>query len=204
MDDSRDNRPREVKGAVFSRVRPEPVASPKLVAASTDALSSLLGLTPSEVDREDFVQYFSGNKLIPGSDPAAHCYCGYQFGSFAGQLGDGAAMYLGEVLVPPTHTLSRKGDPQQQQQQQQRWEVQFKGSGPTPYSRTAGKTNMKRKKKDETCAAGTDQTHNNHIYTQNTSMHLPYIFTLIQMVGRCSVAPFASSWLVSLCTGWGK
>lgn len=42
----------------------------------------------------------TGNKLMPGADPHSHCYCGHQFGSFAGQLGDGAAMYLGEVEGP--------------------------------------------------------------------------------------------------------
>jgi Protein adenylyltransferase SelO len=39
----------------------------------------------------------AGNTLLPGSDPAAHCYAGFQFGYYAGQLGDGAAIYLGEV-----------------------------------------------------------------------------------------------------------
>lgn len=52
---------------------------------------------------------------------AAHCYCGHQFGVFAGQLGDGAAMYVGEVV----------------NRDKQRWELQFKGAGPTPYSRQA-------------------------------------------------------------------
>ncbi|CAM9848078.1 unnamed protein product, partial [Phaeothamnion confervicola] len=51
----------------------------------------------------------------------AHCYCGHQFGSFAGQLGDGAAIYLGEVV-------NRAGE---------RWELQLKGAGLTPFSRTA-------------------------------------------------------------------
>lgn len=50
-----------------------------------------------QVQDSDFVQYFSGNKLLPGSQTAAHCYAGHQFGHFSGQLGDGAAMYLGEV-----------------------------------------------------------------------------------------------------------
>lgn len=45
----------------------------------------------------DFVQYFGGNKVLPGSQTAAHCYAGHQFGHFSGQLGDGAAIYLGEV-----------------------------------------------------------------------------------------------------------
>jgi uncharacterized protein YdiU (UPF0061 family) len=64
----------------------------------------------------------SGNKLLAGAEPAAHCYCGHQFGSFAGQLGDGATMYLGEVI-------NNDGA---------RVELQFKGAGKTPYSRTAG------------------------------------------------------------------
>lgn len=48
---------------------------------------------------KSFLGAFSGNELLPGSEPSAHCYCGYQFGYFSGQLGDGAAMYLGEVSV---------------------------------------------------------------------------------------------------------
>lgn len=57
----------------------------------------LLPSRHSQVERPEFVDYFSGNTLLPGSTPAAHCYCGYQFGYFSGQLGDGAAIYLGEV-----------------------------------------------------------------------------------------------------------
>ena len=59
--------------------------------------------------------------MIPGSETAAHCYCGHQFGVFAGQLGDGAAIYLGEVI----------------NSKNERWEIQLKGAGLTPYSRTA-------------------------------------------------------------------
>jgi len=50
-----------------------------------------------QVQGAGFVEYFSGNKLLPGSETAAHCYAGHQFGHFSGQLGDGAAIYLGEV-----------------------------------------------------------------------------------------------------------
>lgn len=78
-------------GACFSRVSPTPLKSPKLVGHSLPALS-LLGLPASEMAKEEFVQYFSGNRIMPGSEPAAHCYCGHQFGHFAGQLGDGCAM----------------------------------------------------------------------------------------------------------------
>lgn len=55
---------------------------------------------PIQVEDPSFVEYFSGNRLLPGSDTAAHCYAGHQFGHFSGQLGDGAAIYLGEVIVP--------------------------------------------------------------------------------------------------------
>ena len=78
-------------GACFSKVHPTPVKNPKLVGHSLSALS-LLSLSQKEVAREDFLQYFSGSKILPGSEPAAHCYCGHQFGYFSGQLGDGCAM----------------------------------------------------------------------------------------------------------------
>ncbi|XP_022088575.1 selenoprotein O-like isoform X2 [Acanthaster planci] len=89
-----------------------------MVAVSLPALH-LLDLDEKECDRSEFAQYFSGNKLLPGAEVAAHCYCGHQFGYFSGQLGDGAAMYLGEVI-------NSAGE---------RWEIQLKGAGPTPYSR---------------------------------------------------------------------
>lgn len=111
---------RPVANSIFSIVEPTPVSRPVLVAASTSALEDLLGLSSS--DENELAQYLSGNKIIPGSRPAAHCYCGHQFGNFAGQLGDGATMYLGEVVNPVTH---------------KRWELQLKGAGKTPYSRTA-------------------------------------------------------------------
>lgn len=111
---------RQVEGACFSRVKPTPLENPKVVAFSEDAMA-LLGVSADEAERGDFPEYFCGNKLLNGSEPAAHCYCGHQFGNFAGQLGDGAAMYLGEVL----------------NQEGERWELQFKGAGKTPYSRMA-------------------------------------------------------------------
>ena len=107
-----------VEGACFAIVEPTPVNNPRLALASLDALA-LLGLNPDQITRPEFVQYFAGNKVMPGARTAAHCYCGHQFGHFSGQLGDGATMYLGEVL-------NDKGE---------RWELQFKGAGPTPFSR---------------------------------------------------------------------
>jgi len=111
---------RPVPNACFHRVKPTPVDEPKLVAISEDAFK-LIGLDPSEFLRSDAAEYLSGNSNFPGADYAAHCYCGHQFGNFAGQLGDGATMYIGEVL----------------KENGSRWEIQFKGAGKTPFSRTA-------------------------------------------------------------------
>ena len=74
-----------------SQVKPTPVKNPQLVVCSLPALQ-LLDLGPEEAERKELAEYFAGNRLLPGSEPAAHCYCGHQFGSFAGQLGDGATM----------------------------------------------------------------------------------------------------------------
>ena len=71
-------------------MQPDPLKNPKLVACSTSAMA-LLDISDTEMQRPEFVEYFSGNKLLPGSEMAAHCYCGHQFGYFSGQLGDGAA-----------------------------------------------------------------------------------------------------------------
>ncbi|KAG1714364.1 Selenoprotein O [Nymphon striatum] len=119
IDPEEKNFPRRVSGSCFSWVKPTPCLNPKTVSYSS--AMRLLDLDKKECERPDFAEYFSGNKLLPGCQPAAHCYCGHQFGSFAGQLGDGATMYLGEIL----------------NSRNERWEIQFKGAGLTPYSRTA-------------------------------------------------------------------
>ncbi len=82
---------RQVKGACFSKMKLSPVANPQTVCVSSSALQ-LLDLCKEQWQRPEFAEYFAGNKLLPGSQLAAHCYCGHQFGYFAGQLGDGAAM----------------------------------------------------------------------------------------------------------------
>ena len=115
------NSVREVSNAIFSRVAPTPVLNPRLVASSS-ALRLLEADQPFDLaDEETLALYLGGNKLPEGAAPLAHCYCGYQFGNFAGQLGDGAAISLGEVV-------NGAGE---------RWELQLKGAGPTPYSRSA-------------------------------------------------------------------
>jgi uncharacterized protein YdiU (UPF0061 family) len=112
--------------ACYSLARATPVSRPQLAAASPYALA-LLELAPAEAERPEFVNWFSGNDTIRGARPAAHNYAGHQFGHFAGQLGDGACLYLGEVVVGQAVA----GQPQQ------RWELNLKGAGKTPYSRTA-------------------------------------------------------------------
>ena len=108
---------RQVPNSIFSRVCLQPVQNPRLIARSNSALA-LVGLETAT--DEELSKYLGGNELLPGSEPSAHCYCGHQFGSFAGQLGDGAAMYLGEVATGAS-----------------RWELQLKGAGTTPYSRSS-------------------------------------------------------------------
>uniref|UniRef100_A0AAZ3P9X7 Selenoprotein O n=1 Tax=Oncorhynchus tshawytscha TaxID=74940 RepID=A0AAZ3P9X7_ONCTS len=77
LDTSEEPGPRRLEGACFSRVKPKPVVRHRFVAVSNER-----------------------REVMPGSEPAAHCYCGHQFGSFAGQLRYGAACYLGEVKNP--------------------------------------------------------------------------------------------------------
>lgn len=114
------NTRRQVSGACFSRVRPTPVAEPRLVAFSPEA-AALIDLPAEACASDEFVQVFAGNRLLEGMDPHATCYGGHQFGHWAGQLGDGRAINLGEVV-------NRRGE---------RWVLQLKGAGPTPYSRSA-------------------------------------------------------------------
>jgi uncharacterized protein YdiU (UPF0061 family) len=109
-----------VRGAFWSAVEPTPVAAPQLLAYASE-VADLLDLGADDVASPLFTQVFSGNGLLPNMRPYAACYGGHQFGHWAGQLGDGRAITLGEVV-------NRAG---------QRWELQLKGAGPTPYSRTA-------------------------------------------------------------------
>jgi len=76
----------------------QPVKNPKLVSFDGDSLRELGLEINSEADADELAKYLGGNKLLPKSIPSAHCYCGHQFGSFSGQLGDGATLYLGHVI----------------------------------------------------------------------------------------------------------
>ncbi|MFC4728930.1 protein adenylyltransferase SelO [Coralloluteibacterium thermophilus] len=119
-DTNPENRRRQVPGAMWSPVAPTPVAAPRLLAWSPE-MAQALGIDVATVRSKAFADVFGGNALVEGMRPFAANYGGHQFGSWAGQLGDGRAITLGEVL-------GRDGG---------RWELQLKGAGPTPYSRTA-------------------------------------------------------------------
>ncbi|HIA00717.1 MAG TPA: YdiU family protein, partial [Myxococcales bacterium] len=109
---------RQVTNACFSRVAPTPVKAPSLVAISPE-VAELIGISPKDVEAEEVASVMSGNQILPGMDTYAACYGGHQFGNWAGQLGDGRAITLGEVL----------------NSKDERWELQLKGAGATPYSR---------------------------------------------------------------------
>ena len=105
--------PRQVHGALWSRVAPTPVSAPTLLAHSPE-VAALLGLTEVQVRAPEFVALLAGNAAPEGVTPFAANYGGHQFGHWAGQLGDGRAIGLGELNG---------------------LELQLKGAGPTPYSR---------------------------------------------------------------------
>ncbi|HVL76202.1 MAG TPA: YdiU family protein [Noviherbaspirillum sp.] len=105
--------------AFYTRLQPTPIPAPYLVGASA-AAARLIGLDASEFAHEEFLETFAGNRLLPGSQPLAAVYSGHQFGVWAGQLGDGRAILLGDAA----HAQGAG-----------RLELQLKGSGLTPYSR---------------------------------------------------------------------
>jgi len=113
------NTRRQVSHAYFSKVQPTETSKPETLAISIEALN-LLGLEAGITESDNFAQVFSGNALTRDMEPHAMCYGGHQFGNWAGQLGDGRAINLGEVIG--------KND--------LRYMLQLKGAGPTPYSRS--------------------------------------------------------------------
>jgi uncharacterized protein YdiU (UPF0061 family) len=90
---------RNVKDAIFSVVLPTPLKTRlKLVCYSKDAVVSILDMDPSITETCEFLEFVSGNKILPSSIPLAHRYGGHQFGFWAMQLGDGRAHLLGEYI----------------------------------------------------------------------------------------------------------
>lgn len=116
---SQDKRSRQVPGYCYSRVEPAPVQDPHLLAWSEE-LAELLGLA-KPAERGPAVDVLGGNLVTPSMKPFAARYAGHQFGAWAGQLGDGRAISLGEIEAVDGSF----------------WEIQLKGAGPTPYSRRA-------------------------------------------------------------------
>ncbi|MET3651528.1 protein adenylyltransferase SelO [Dyella japonica] len=119
-DPEQGSRQRQVLGAVYSRVDPTPVASPRVVAWSSE-MAETLGLDAADMASPQLAQVLGGNALLEGMAPFAANYGGHQFGVWADQLGDGRAISLGEAIAADGH----------------RWELQLKGAGRTPYSRGA-------------------------------------------------------------------
>jgi uncharacterized protein YdiU (UPF0061 family) len=112
-----DNSYARLPESFYVRLKPVPVRAPKLVVFN-EALAKFLGLSPDALRGGEGAAVFSGNKIPEGAEPLAQAYAGHQFGSFT-MLGDGRAILLGEQLTP-------KG---------KRFDIQFKGSGRTPFSR---------------------------------------------------------------------
>jgi serine/tyrosine/threonine adenylyltransferase len=116
-DESGNSHPRQTPGVLYSKAMPTPVRKPVLLAWSDDLARELGIRKPDEAD----VNILAGNVVTSSMHPYAACYAGHQFGQWAGQLGDGRAITLGEWEGPDGKV----------------WELQLKGAGITPYSRRA-------------------------------------------------------------------
>jgi uncharacterized protein YdiU (UPF0061 family) len=117
-DETGNRSPRQTYRVLYSKALPTPVSHPTLLAWSEE-LAKELGIQ-KPINQTD-IDILAGNYVAPSMYPYAACYGGHQFGNWAGQLGDGRAITLGEWEAPDHQT----------------WELQLKGAGPTPYSRRA-------------------------------------------------------------------
>jgi len=115
-----ENVPRAVRNACYTRVDPTPVPAPRLLGWA-DAVGAMLGIVRPDSPAGPVAEVLGGNRVLAGMQPYAARYGGHQFGHWAGQLGDGRAITLAEVVSPDS----------------MRHELQLKGAGRTPYSRTA-------------------------------------------------------------------
>lgn len=103
----------------FARLPPTPVRAPQLLKLN-DALTEVLGLDPAALREVEGVEVLAGNRVPSGAEPLATAYAGHQFGNWVPQLGDGRAILLGEVVG----------------RDWVRRDIQLKGAGPTPFSRS--------------------------------------------------------------------
>jgi len=111
---------RQVEHAAYSNAQPVNVRQPRTIAVATE-VADMFDFNEAFITSDDFAHVFTGNQLLDGMEPYAMCYGGFQFGHWAGQLGDGRAINLGEVETKSNGLQT----------------LQLKGAGPTPYSRTA-------------------------------------------------------------------
>lgn len=119
LDTGDPNEPRHVLDAFYTHVEPAEAPEAELIEFNRD-VAALLGISEEHFSSDDFLAVLSGNKVPENLKPYATNYGGFQFGKWAGQLGDGRAITLGEVIATDgTHQI-----------------LQLKGAGPTPFSRT--------------------------------------------------------------------
>src|SRR5690606_7414194 len=107
----------QLPAAFYTRLQPQALRNPRLLHANVD-VARMLGLSPAALETPEFLDVVAGSAPLPGGQTLAAGSSGHQCGVWAGQLGDGRAHLLGEVISPSGP-----------------WELQLKGSGRTPYSR---------------------------------------------------------------------
>lgn len=113
-----DNSYARLPDTFYTRLGPTEVAEPGPIRVNRP-LAQQLGIDPDWLASADGVATIAGNRVPEGAEPLAAVYAGHQFGSYNPRLGDGRALLLGEVVDSDGH----------------RFDIQLKGSGPTPYSR---------------------------------------------------------------------
>ena len=113
-----DNTYSQLPGEFYQKIEPTSFENPHLVAFN-DEVAELIGLDPVFADKSEFLDYFSGKKKMPGSNPIAMYYTGHQFGVYNKDIGDGRAILLGEVM----------------NSKDEKWDLHLKGAGRTRYAR---------------------------------------------------------------------
>jgi uncharacterized protein YdiU (UPF0061 family) len=114
-----DNVFARLPGDFHTKMPPERVGVRPLLVHANQKAAALIGLDPALFGDPLFAEIFSGHRVFPGGESLAMVYSGHQFGAWAGQLGDGRALLIGQVR-------NAEGE---------LWDVQLKGAGKTPYSR---------------------------------------------------------------------
>ena len=130
---------KEQEDSHFSPVMASRLLDP-IVVSSNKLLAKELGIDPDNLDSPEMLEVMSGNFMTANIKPIALVYSGHQFGVWAGQLGDGRAMTLGELPVASelSHSeLSHSELSHSELSHSELWDIQLKGAGPTPYSRFA-------------------------------------------------------------------